>query len=867
MVGPGVLPVKPGGIFDHMAAQTQMTASTLDPNAPPPAELIREAVAERHARLAPLPHALVRRAWVLAAHLLLPAGARVAVMGCGDGAVAYALAALRPGLRILAADTDRRAISRARSLYRAPNLRFAVGDGPAALEPPFAAGALDAVVADGTLHRAYSKTHYAVGAVMRLLAGHMALLREGGLLLTHDYLAPEPGFVVVDLPDLPSDDRAGPAGLSDADFLEWFAARAHPEGGDAACAGFFLEELPPRDEGRRAFRLPTKWAAEFLIRRALGGAARTADVATEHAALTGPELRMQLEALGARVLYTAPQWAPLAEGDEGPQACLLFTEDGAPVPHPPRSFVTLAQRAAERASLSISERRPAPEPAAPAVVVRAMRNSKTGALIDVASRGVEEVHEILPWRVDSDTGRLVVYLHDGLARGIVNAAPRANANIDGKRYSGHMVAPVALPLAALEGALEAGDWSEADGRAAAQGIADAHLAMTPTDGGSGLVKGPQVYPAPDHLEERTQTWFMEVEPPTGDVFPRGELGGPARFHARGPVRAFDAQGLLDAIAAGLIPSAQLEIQLMALFARLGLPVESATQGDLITHALKITSRCALRAFLDSRRDDGQRFIGAPGSAGQLRPVHSVFVEEGLAAGAPTGLAAQEMGFVLPLQRTVNTAVVLPVTDSAKGIIHAMVQVEHLPVPQRYEANGKVWRLPSFNLPAGVDTPAAARAFVAERMNVLPEMVIELGPSYYTHAGITPQRVFPFAVADPPKREQRQEEFFVPLHEISLLWSQLKDQNIMLAVARGYKMFAQEIRLAMKHQSVLARNAAREFAPNAAEYLPQADAALDLPDVIPALPEPNADAELDPGLTAAWGADADDDAPPGPTAER
>jgi SAM-dependent methyltransferase len=852
-----------------MAAQTQMTASTLDPNATPPAQLIREAVEERHARLAPLPHTVVRRAWMLAAHLLLPAGARVAVMGCGNGAVAYALAALRPGLRILAADPDRRAIARAKTLYRAPNLRYAVGDGPGALEPPFAAGALDAVMADGTLHRAYTDGHYASGAVVRLLAGHMALLREGGLLLTHDYLAPAEGFVVVDLPDLPSDAAAGAAGLSDADFLEWFAAHAHPEGGDAACAGFFLEELPPRAQGRRAFRLPAKWAAEFLIRRALGQeaiAARTDDVATEYAPCTGPELRMQLEAMGARVLYTAPQWPPLAEVDEGPLACLLFTEGGAPLPHPPRSFVAVAQRAPERTSLAISERRPAPEPAAPAVAVRAMRNSKTGALIDVASRGVEEVHEVMPWRVDSDTGRLVVYLHDGLARGIVNAAPRANANIDGRRFSGHMVTPVALPLSALEGALEAGDWSEADGRAAARDVAGAHLDMTPTEGGAGLVKGPQVYPAPDHIEERTQTWFVEVEPPAGDVFPRGEIGGGARFHARGPVRPFDAQGILDAIAAGLVPSAQLEIQLMALFARLGLPVESATQGDLVTHALKITSKTALRAFLDSRRDDGQRFVGAPGSAGQLRPVHSVFVEEGRAGGAPAGLAAQEMGFVLPTGRTLNTAVVLPVTDSAKGIIHAMVQVEHLPVPQRYESNGKVWRLPSFNLPAGVDTPAAARAFVAERMGVLPQMVVELGPPYYTHAGITPQRVFPFAVADPPKREQRQEEFFVPMHEISLLWSQLRDQNIMLAVARGYKMFAQEIRLAMKRQSVLARNAAREFAPNAAEYLPQADAALDLPDVLPALPEPDADGPA-PGLAAAWGADADEGATPGPAAER
>lgn len=843
-----------------MAAEQNTTEEVLGSDAPSPAVRVRDAIVERHGKLAALPPAALQRAWTIAAHLLLPRGARVAVMGCGDGTVACALAILRPGLRFLAVDPERRRISRARALYRAHNLQFEVGQGPAAMVPPFAAGALDAVVSDHALHGVYSRGGYTTGAALKELATGMGLLKEGGLLFVHDYLAPSDGYVYLDLADVDHGPGDAPEDLSDTAFLEWFSERAGP-GGETGCGGFFLEPVACPTRGRARYRLPARWAAEFLLRREMGPKDRAKALDTAHTAMTAQEMREALTGLGARLVYSAPRWAPPRKKDEGSAAPLLFAEDGAPLAPPPVGFVAVAQKVGMRASLSVAERRPAA--GAGAITIQGVKNAKTGETADVASRGAELVHDVLPWRIDADSGRLQVYLHDGLARGIANTAPRSGANIDDKRWSGHMLAPITLPTEAMAqalGALEGGD-----GGAAAHTLAIGQLGLHATDA-STLDRGPELYPAPDHILEKAQAWFLEVEAARGPVLPPGDLESRTRFHARGPVRAFDAQGVLDAIAAGLVPNAQMEIALLTLFARLDIPAESGNQGALILHAIKINEKKGLREFLDAREEVGDRFVGTASATGSLRAVHSVFVEEGRGAtGAAQGLAAQDMGFVVPEGRTVNTAVVLPLTDNAKGQIHAMLQADHLPAPQRMDGSATVWRLPSFPLPEEVATLDAARAFVAERMHVLPEQVIELGPSYYTHIGMTPQRVFPFGVSQPPAVKRGQGSFFVPMSEIMLLWPKLKDQNTMVALARGYKMFADTLRLEMKARSVLMRGAARA---NISEFLPT----LDLPEIVRSLPgqgrrEFKSALDARPALASAWSsAPPTNDAPSAPEPE-
>ncbi len=143
-----------------------------------------------------------------------------------------------------------------------------------------------------------------------------------------------------------------------------------------------------------------------------------------------------------------------------------------------------------------------------------------------------------------------------------------------------------------------------------------------------------------------------------------------------------------------------------------------------------------------------RFREIRGSAGNIRLVQSVFVDEGRdEGGGITGLAARDMEFIIPEESTLNTAVVMPLVKDLSGEVMAGIVTEYLPVPQRYKGSGLTVTLPSFTLPREVTDMEAARLFVAERFKVDQKFVARMGESYFAHIGITPHRIYPFVVTN------------------------------------------------------------------------------------------------------------------------
>src|SRR5690606_32029214 len=76
---------------------------------------------------------------------------------------------------------------------------------------------------------------------------------------------------------------------------------------DPGCGGFFLEELPARFPRTRLFRLPYKWAYEFIMRKDDRGHWET-ELPMEYTFYTERGFRKELRALGARLVYSAPYW-------------------------------------------------------------------------------------------------------------------------------------------------------------------------------------------------------------------------------------------------------------------------------------------------------------------------------------------------------------------------------------------------------------------------------------------------------------------------------------------------------------------------------------------------------------------------------
>lgn len=696
-----------------------------------PAHERTRAYFERYEALRAVPMPVIRRAWFTMAHLILSPGAIVADMGCGDGEMTFAMAVLNPDLKFIGVDSDKKTIARARQKFTLPNLEFITGDisGGCGLEE----GALDAVINSFTLHDVYSESKYHDRYVVATLEYHITLLKPDGQLFVQDYPMPAQGeYILIEMPDRPAR-GSDLQSMSEPDLLVWYSEHARPKQ-DAGGYGFFIEELPPRFPRTRLFRLPHKWAYEFITRKD-DRARMERDLPREYTFFTQGDFRKSLRAAGMRVLYSAPHWddAEIKRKFEG--RFRLYADDGTPMGPPATSFIALAQKVGDRKSVEVMERRPAARRNS-AIKISAMRNERSGKLVDVVSREVA-VMEIMPYRL-SPEGRLSVFIHEGAPRGIVNAVPRSGKNLDEKRWSGHMIEAISVDK-------EAVDAVATDDLKAVVHFARDQLGMRPAIGAL-LERGPGFYPAPEYIDEHIGTRYLRIEDGQ-DSAPLKKIGDDlSGFSAAGRMREVDAQALLDAISVGYIPNPRLETQLIVLFGKLGLKAETWNDSPMTLRYHEPEELFDGKKFAGLLSHDDRRYKATRGTAGLFRTMQSIFVDEGWVDGGITGLNARDMEFVISDENTVNKAVVIPLTRNAKGTVMVGVMTEFLPVPQRFQGNGLTLRAPSFDLPKDITNIHQARKFVAEQFGVKLENVFRLGESYYTHIGLTPQRIFPFAVS-------------------------------------------------------------------------------------------------------------------------
>lgn len=689
-----------------------------------------EILAEYKALLNSVPEAVIRKAWFTMSHLMLPPGSKVVDIGSADGSTVFAMAVMNPDYHFIGVDRDKDLIRQSRDLYQLDNLEFICADVTEQVLPD---NSVDAIVSSFILHEVYSHTWCNEKVVENIVANYFRILKPEGLAFIRDFSLPDSTYVLLEMPDEPSDASQGVYGLSEPELLIQYSEQARPRE-DAAHRGFYLEELPPRFPQTRLFRLPYKWAYEFILRKD-DREYWEEELHKEYAFYTERDMRRLLKSFDARLLYTAPHWDAQIVKARFEKRFKLFDENGKLMGYPPTGFITLAQKVGEKKSLHLLERKPSRSPNR-SIRVSAMRNEDDGRIQDVVSRD-QEVVEILPYRI-VDGNTLHIFIHDGVPRGLVNAVPRNGPNIDGKRWSGHLTEAIAMPYDVFE------SMRPGDTRSTFNFARDfLGLKIIP---GKDVEEGPSFYPAPDHIDERIQTRYLQVQAPDGPISPRHPLPEITGFSTQGKIRELDAQRVLNAISVGLIPSSRLEMQILALYEKLEIPYEAWADSPLNLRTEEPEEVSRLKQIVDKLAQHDSRFKEIRGTAGQIRTANSVFVDEGQNKGSITGLASREMEFILQEDKSQNTAVILPLTRRINGEVMAGFIEEYLPVPQRYKGNGYMVTCPSMPLPKEITNFELARKYIAEKFEVPIENVSRMGESYFSHIGITPQRIYPFAVS-------------------------------------------------------------------------------------------------------------------------
>lgn len=715
--------------------------------------------------LSGIPAHIIKKAWFTLSHILPEPGAKIVDAGCHDGAMTYAMAALKPDVHFTGIDIDAGAIRHAREKYSLPNLSYELGN----IYTDLLENSVDTIINSFCLHEIYSASFFNERLIELALQKQYKALKEGGSLIIRDYMnPPTTDYVLIEFSD------TAPAGdtfdtCSEADLLVWFSenarARSLQNGNNSADCGFFLEELPSNFPRTRLFRVPEKWAYEFILRKD-DRARLKEELAKEYAFYSEEEFRKHFTALGARLTYSGPHW------DEGflksryTGKIRLYDESGKRLGPPPTNHILVVHKISERTCQTVTERR-ASRSRTGSVYLRSVRDERNGEISDIICRDKEQA-ELIPFRITADN-KLKIYLHEGVSRGLVNAVPRTGKNLDGRKWSGHMIE---APGVNAQGILTLKDKDNS----ALRDFTTTQLGITPSVDAK-LIEGGGFYPDPARIDERILTYYTRVEAYHAPRDVSNTAKGIGGFTTLGKIREYDAQDILNAISVGMIPASRLEIQILALYQLLGMKAETWVETPIQLSEIPVDETTKIADLMKQYSLTDERFKPTRGQAGQIRLVQSAFVEEGREeSGAVTGLSVRDIEFAVQENSTINTAVVLPLVKGLNGEVMAGIVSQYLPVPQRFAGTGHTLSLPSFNLPKDVTDVEAARHYIATQFGVKPEYVARMGESYFTHIGLTPHRIYPFVVTDYNPGSTGQEHGVTSLTMLKDLWMLLYWDN-------------------------------------------------------------------------------------------
>lgn len=675
-----------------------------------------------------MPEFIQKKAALISAHFLLPAGARVVDMGCETGEITYMLAVLNPRVEFIGVDRDAASISFARKTYRLPNLSYRLTD---ISIPDLEDESVDGIINSNMLHHVYSAAGYNPDEVTNLLEQQIQKLKVGGTMLIRDYVMPPPEeLVMIELPNLPSQGNDALT-LSDADLLVSFSQTARPM--VSGYEGFFIEELMPRKEGTRLFRLPHKWAKEFIHRKNYRKNWEK-ELREEYTFFTWQDYRREFARLGMRMMFSAPYWNPWVVQNCFKGRFQLYDESYNPLNPPPTNYFIVGQKVADKQSLLIEERRPSQKPVGD-LQIMVVRDKKTGQLHELVKRPGEYC-DIVPYRITPDN-RLVIYVRSGYPRPIVNAVSRGSHNLDGKKWSGHLIEPITMDTVAMSDDIE-------ENRKMIFNYVQNYASLRPK-GDDRWTVGNTYFPSPDRIDEAIEPVFIEVENPQKTSWPSAK-DRDVHFTEAGTITELDAADIILASQVGLLPEPRLELHVFELMSMHDIPLPRwIGEGlpDIEKQAVKAQEPEELLAEIEPNEFEEERRGPI-----QLRPVKAVFVEEGRVGRATRGLSAQDIEFIVTDDGIENIAVVIPVSRDWDDNLLVALEPKILPVPNRLGGDGAMLNAPSFTLPKDVRTLEDARQFIASKFSIPVDNVAQLGQSYFTHTGVTPQRVYPFVISAP-----------------------------------------------------------------------------------------------------------------------
>jgi SAM-dependent methyltransferase len=683
-----------------------------------------------------------------------PVRGRIADMGSGSGRGTFDLASLYDGLELVGVDVNPISVEHAHEKFQRPNLSYAVGD---ISQMVFPENSLDGILDSSVLHHVTSFNNFDVNRVLTTLDNQVAQLRPGGVIIIRDFVIPDgPEQVFLDLPVTDGTESGGKSELSTAALFEVFAREWRSSVNPRGPVPF--ETLKSSREGFVRFRVTLRVAAEFVLRKDYRADWDT-EVLEEYTYLSQAQFEAAFRARGLRVVTSRPLWNPWIVRNRFEKKFYLSDLDDRPLPFPPTNYLIVGEKVDAHEGVELCESRNEPLAAPKFLKLSAYRHRETNEVFELVERPHQTI-DILPW-IDDD-GQILVLAKKDFPRPLVNACAD-QVRLAGASLSGYITEPISAIVegspsreAVIEILRERANLAEAD----VISIGEPH----------------SYYTSPGGINELVMACLVQVRAQSSlsAVFPNY-----TSFRSAGTVRALDAQQVLRASHVGGMFDARLEINIYRLLHELqrsrgpwiGAPIKLMEQQSEIDSDLDFLSS-SHHAFDSCELPAGPQFLSIREGA---------FVERTRSGDAISEVAFE---YVIPQKLSISAVSVIPVVKTERSA-SAGLELRDLPAVQAFEGNSRILTIPSWRLPLSLrsigELPAFITAALQRDFSLTVRNTWELGGSYFSSPGVTPEVVYPFVVEVEARDIPSSPLHFIDLLDLNL--DQLHDAHLLISTHR------------------------------------------------------------------------------------
>jgi SAM-dependent methyltransferase len=675
-----------------------------------------------------------------------PVRGRIADMGSGSGRGTFDLASLYDALELVGVDVNPISVERAREKFQRANLSYVVGD---ISQMVFPANSLDGILDSSVLHHVTSFNNFDVNRVLTTLDNQVAQLKPGGVIIIRDFVIPDgPEQVFLDLPVMDT------AALFEVFARDWRSS-VNPDGPVP------FERLESPREGLVRFRVTLRAATEFVLRKDYRADWDT-EVLEEYTYLSQAQFEAAFRARGLRVVTSRPLWNPWIVQNRFEKKFYLTDLNDQPLPFPPTNYLIVGEKVDADEGVELCESRNEVLAAPKFLKLSAYRQRETSEVFELVERPHQTV-DILPW-IDDD-GQILVLAKKDFPRPLVNACVD-QVRLAGASLSGYITEPISAIVegppsrkAVIEILRERANLTEAD----VISVGEPH----------------SYYTSPGGINELVMACLVQVRPQQSFT---ASFPNYTSFSSAGTVRELDAQQVLRASHVGGMFDARLEINIYRLLHELRRP-----RGPWIGAPIKLTEQVF---ELDSTSDVFSLTPVSVFEACEL-PAEPRFlsIREGtFLERTRSGEVISEVQFeyVVPQKLSVSTVTAIPVIKTERGT-YVGVESRDLPAVQSFAGTSRILTIPSWRIPLSLrnigELPAFLTAALHRNFHLTVRSTWELGGSYFSTPGVTPEVVYPFVVEVQAEDTPSSPLHFIDSNLLAKNLDHLHDAHLLLSTHR------------------------------------------------------------------------------------